>query len=492
MRTKKLNKIIYLLILGTFYFTPEIFSQSLSLDDAVEYALKHSPKIQQYNEKLEQKKYSDLEAFGNFLPQINLVASYNHLNDPLSIDLNPIRDAMIEMQASNQVEFANIYNLMQNGAALSDAQRSALYSQYSVSLESLLPSFEKVLKKQDYRTATIIGIQPLFVGGKLISAKNYSSDEKESAEIELKQISDQIIKETVQGYLSVVLLNDVIKTRKDVLEGMNHHKAQAEKLLNEGIIANYNLLRAEVAVANAEVNLLGDQNKLSVALLSFKNTIGKNLNDDVIISDSLIYYPINDQVDSLVSESMQNQPILQMIEIKRDEASQKYKIEQSNFLPTISAFGKYELIPDDLSALEPKWAVGIQASINLFNGLKDYSKLQNAEHLEEELKYLRADTQQKINLLVNKNFRDVENSSEKYDKIKTNIELAKENLRLNEKRFETGLGTSLEVIDAQLSLEKNLIDSKNALYEYYKSLSELYQSTGNPEKVITILNTKEL
>ena len=115
------------------------------------------------------------------------------------------------------------------------------------------------------------------------------------------------------------------------------------------------------------------------------------------------------------------------------------------------------MIPGDLSALEPKWAVGIQASINIFNGLKDYSKLQNAEHLEEELKYLQADTQQKINLLVNKNFRDVENASEKYDKIKTNIELAKENLRLNEKRFETGLGTSLEVIDAQLSLEKNLI-----------------------------------
>ena len=491
MLNKKLNKIIYFLILGTIT-NPITFSQSLSLDDAVEYALKHSPKIQQYNEKLEQKKYSDLEAFGNFLPQINLVASYNHLNDPLSIDLNLIREAMIEMQASNQVEFSNINNLMQNGAALSESQRSALYSQYSGLLESLLPSFEKILKKQDYRTTTIIGIQPLFVGGKLISAKNYTSDEKEAAKVELKQISDQIIKETVQGYLSVVLLNDVIKTRKDVLEGMDHHKAQAEKLLNEGIIANYNLLRAKVAVANAEVNLLEDQNKLSIALLAFKNTIGKDLNDEINISDSFMYYPINDQVDSLVDESMQNQPVLKMLEIKRDEASQKYKIERSNFLPTISAFGKYELIPGDLSALEPKWAVGIQASINIFNGLKDYSKLQNAEHLEEELKYLQADTQQKINLLVNKNFRDVENASEKYDKIKTNIELAKENLRLNEKRFETGLGTSLEVIDAQLSLEKNLIDSKNALYEYYKSLSELYQSIGSPEKVLTIWNRKEL
>jgi len=86
----------------------------------------------------------------------------------------------------------------------------------------------------------------------------------------------------------------------------------------------------------------------------------------------------------------------------------------------------------------------------------------------------------------------VQNAKEKYEKVKTNIALAKENLRQNEKRFETGLGTSLEVIDAELSLEKNLIESKNALYEYYKSLSELYQSIGNPEKVLTIWNKKEL
>lgn len=483
--------IIYIILLGIVNI-PLTMSQTLSLNDAVEYALKHNPKIMQYNEKLEQKKYSDQQSWGNFLPQINLVASYNHLNDPLTIDLNPIRDAMIQIQSSNQVEFANIYNLLQGNAPLSELQRAGLYSQYSNSLNGLLPSFEKILKKQDYRTASIIGIQPLFVGGKLISAKKYTADEKHSAEIELKQVKDEVIKETIQSYLAVVLLNDVIKTRQDVLDGMNRHKGQAEKLFKEGIIANYHLLRAEVAVADAEVSLMEDKNKLSVALLSFKNIIGKDQNDDVEISDSLLYSETKDNLDTLITEAMNDQPIIQILELKKDAASQNYKIERSNFLPVVSAFGKYELIPDDLSALEPRWAVGIQASINLFNGFKDYNKLQTAAHLEEEVKFMQADIERKINLLVNKNYRDVINAQEKYIKLKTNISLAKENLRLNEKRFETGLGTSLEVIDAQLSLEKNLIDSKNALYEYYKSLSELYQSTGKPEKVLTIWNKKEL
>ncbi len=484
-------KILYP-VLAIVVFAVKGYAQSITLDQAIEYAIKHNPKIKQYNEKLEQKKYSDFEALGNFLPQVNLVGNYNHLNDPLSIDLNPIREAMIKMQSGTQVEFANIYNILQNNTPLSDMQRAVLYSQYSNELNNLLPSFEKTLKKQDYKTATLIAVQPLFVGGKLIAAKNYTSDEKKSAEYELKQIQNEVTKETIQAYISVVLLSDVTKTRKDVLNVMIKHKEQAEKLLKEGLIGNYNLLRAEVAVADAELRLMEDENKFSVALLSFKNSLGMDLNEDVSISDSLLYSSSTDNLDTLINEAMNYQPMLKILELKQDAATQKYNIERSNFLPTISAFGKYELIPDDLSALEPRWAVGVQASINLFNGLKDYSKIQSAIHLEEEVNYLKVDTQRKISLLVNKNFKDVQNAKEKYHKVLTNIALAKENLRLNEKRFETGLGTSLEVIDAELSLEKNLIESKNALFEYYKSLSELYFITGNPENVLTIWNKKEL
>lgn len=487
------NRYFFLLLsVLSNYFITIGFAQTIDLENAIDFALKHNPKIKQYEERLKQKQFDDLGSIGNFMPVINFTGSYNHLNDPLLIDLGPIRDAMIQMQSSNQVEMANIYNIIQGNSPLNDLQRAGLYNQYSNTLNGLLPPFEKTLKKQDFRTATIVGIQPLFVGGKLIAAKNYTSDEKHSAEFELTQIRNGIVKETIQSYLGVVLLNDIIKTRKDVLTGMCYHKEQAEKLFKEGLIANYNLLRAQVAVADAELHLMEDQNKMSIALLAFKNTIGKDLNEKVEISDSLSYSALSDSLNKLIQEALDNQPILKILELKQDAALQKYKMERSNFLPTVSAFGKYELIPEDLSALEPKWAVGIQLSFNLFNGLKDYNKLQSAIHLEEEVKYLQADTQQKINLIVNKNYKDVQNAKSKYEKVKTNILLAKENLRQNEKRFETGLGTSLEVIDAELSLEKNLIESKNALYEYFKSLSELYLSTGNPDRVLTIWNKKEL
>lgn len=466
-------------------------AQSLSLEEAIDFSLKHNPKVKQYEERLAQKEYANLEATGNFLPQINLVGSYNHLNDPLLMDLSPIRSAMINLQANNQVEFANIYNLLQGNPVLTDVQRTALFGQYSNNLDTKIPAFTKTLKDQDYRTATLVGIQPLFIGGKLLAAKNYAADEEEAAVLELKQVKDEVTKETVQTYLSIVLISDVIKTRNDVLSGIKKHKEQAEKLYKEGIIANYHLLRADVAVADAEVNLMEDKNKLELALISFKNVLGLDINEQVIIYDSLCFRQVNEFLDTLLLDAQTNQPIFRILELKKDAAAQKYNVERSSFLPTISAFGKYELIPDELSALEPKWAVGIQASINLFNGLKDYSKLQSAEHLEEEIKYLQTDVKNKISLMVNKNYKDVINAEEKFKKLNSNIELAEENLNLNVKRFSTGLSTSLEVIDAQLALQKILIDRKKTLYDYFSSITELYQSIGNPLKVLTVLNKKE-
>jgi len=468
-----------------------IVAQSFGLEEAVDFSLDHNPRIKQYEERLVQKEYSNLESTGNFLPQINLTGSYNHLNDPLVMDLSPIRTAMINIQANNQVEFTNIYNLLQGNQALTEVQRSALLGQYTGYLESKIPSFTKTLKDQDYRSATLIGIQPIFAGGKLIAAKNYSSDEEEVAKLELEQVKEQITKETIQAYLNVILLKDVIKTRTEVLNGIKYHKEQAEKLFKEGIIANYHLLRADVAVADAEISLMEDRNRYDLAIISLKNTIGMDINQEIEIDDSLSFSPMTEVLDTLQNNAQINQPLLKIIELKKDAAVQKYNLERSSFLPTISAYGKYELIPDELSALEPKWAVGLQASINLFNGFKDYSKVQNAEHLEEEINYLQADIKNKIDLLVNKTYKDVLNAKEKYEKLNSNLDLARENQRLNSKRFSTGLGTSLEVIDAHLALQKVLMDRDRALYDYFNSMTELFQSTGNTKTLITIWNKKE-
>jgi len=465
--------------------TLSVFAQKTTMEQAVTTALERNQKIKQFNERIEQKKFQEMESWGNFLPQINFVGSYNHLNKKIDIDLEPIRQAMIQLQTGNQVTFATLQN-----PALTAQQKAAIAAQAKAGLEAALPPFVEGVKEQDYKMGTFIGIQPLFLGGKLWAAKNAAADEKIAAEIELKKTKDEIIQETVNNYLSVVLVSDIIKTRKDVLAGIVRHRERAEKLLREGLIANYHLLRAKVAEAEAERNLNDDKNKLSVAYLALKNSMGIT-DEEIIVDDSLIYKSATDSLENYIAKALNGNAVLKLIAIKRDAVEQKYVADRSNFLPQLAAFGKYEVFPQYLSLLEPRWAVGINLNFNLFNGFKDYTKLQATIHMEDELKFMEADVKSKIGLLVNKTYKDILNARDKYNKLETSISLADENLRLNEKRFETGLGTSLEVIDARLSYEKIQVDRKVALFEYYKSINELLQATGEPENILSIWNKKE-
>ncbi len=479
---------IIILFAASFDF---LNAQSISLNDAVNTALKNNPKIKQYEEKYKQKKYADLEAWGNFLPKINLTASYTHMNDPLQINLNQVKDVIVNLQAQDQAELTNFYSILQSGTPLSAQQKGMVFQQAYSQLESAIPSFTDELKKQDFKTATITAVQPIFTGGKILAAKKYASDELEASQIELDKTKDEVIKETVTNFLTVVLLTDIVKTRINILNGMNKHEARAERLLQEGIIANFNAMRAKVAVADAERNLFDDKNKLDLAKSALRISLGIPDDAPIQITDSLVYSDALSGFNSYLDRAMESQPVLKIIALKKDAAHQKLNSERANFLPQAGLFGKYEMYPQYLSALEPRWAVGLQISFNIFNGFRDYASLQSASHLEDEVGYLKAEAERNIRLLINKNFKDAENSRERYLKTKTSIALAEENVRLNEKRFETGLGTSLEVIDAELTLEQNEIASRLSLYNYYKSLAALNINAGNSAEIINIWNNVE-
>lgn len=481
----------YYSLLLLFFIASQFKAQELNVRDAVNLALENNEKIKQYKERLEQKEYEKMASWGNFLPTINLEGSYTHLNKEMQIDLGAIRDGMIQLQAKTQVEIANIYSLLQTQTQLSQQQRAGLFSQYSAQLDGLLPEFVQTFKKQNYYQAAFVGVQPLFLGGKLLAAKDFATAEEKAAEIELKKTQNEVISEVLVNCFNYLLVKQVVETRKNVLAGMQNHEKDAQKLFDEGLIANYHLLRAKVAVSEAERNLSDDQNNLDLAMIALKSSLGISDSANISLTDSLQFFNSNIELESCLNNAEYNQPLLQIIEQKKVAATQKFNVERSNFLPQLAAFGKYELYPEYLSSLEPRWAIGVQLKFNIFNGFKDYTKLQSAIHLENEVDFIKANAKRQVNLWVNKAYKDVDNFKTKYQKLESSMNLANENLRMNEKRFDTGMGTSLEVIDARLSLEKIEIDRLVSINQYYKSLTELNLATGNPLNVLNVWENRE-
>jgi outer membrane protein TolC len=483
------TELLFVFLLMAFQMTVP----ALTLEEAVTIALQNNQKIHQYNERIRGKTFDEKNAMGNLAPVISLNAGYTHMDDPLTMSLDPIRDAMISLQARDQVQFANIQSQMKGGPAI-DNPASAMYqSVYKTAcgaLDKAIPHFIDTLKEQDYPSLSATIVQPIFTGGKIIAGIKAAHADKEVAVSEFKKIRNEVIGELINYYLSTAYVHDVVLVRKEVLSAMEKHQQNAAKLAEQGMIARYHLLRAEVAVSEAQRNLLNDMNNYDIACLA----LHKSINDSTVQIDtlqSLKLTIVSDSLELFVNNAMKGQPVFEILHGKQAMVKEKVKVQVAGFLPQIAAFGKYEFFTDYLSALEPDWAVGITATLPIFNGLKNVTSLQSARSLEKELHYVENATEDDIRLWVEKAYKDMRNNEVRYKLLNADLRLAEENMRQCKSRFENGYGTSLEVIDAQLVLEKNRIERLTAVHDYCKSLLDLTMAGGNPEQFLTWFSREE-
>lgn len=464
-------------------------TMKLNFETAVGLALQKNSKVQQYREKLNSKKYDHLSALGSYVPSVSLQSSYTRIKSPLTFDLNPIRDALISLEAQDMIQDINLQNQIKGNPAITSDSKiyKDLYSQIQSGLQNGIPPFLDTLKEQQYPSASVVVVQPVFTGMRITAASKAANADKQAAQFDLERIQNEVTKETLIHCVNLIVVKELIVIRRNVLEDMQRHLQKAQALVEQGMIARYQFLRAKVAVAEAERNLEDELNRYEVVQLAIKKNCAIPDSEKIALTDTLVYTIVTDSIGQYENRAQCRQPIFHIINKNMEMAKQKVVALKGVMYPQISVFGKYELFKDYLSALEPQWAFGVQASFNLFNGGKNLAAIQSAFHLTKEIEQIGITAKREISMWINKAYRDMRSAESRYMRLDTDLELATENLHQCQSRFESGYGTSLEVIDAELVLERNKIDRLVALGEYYKALAELNAAAGDSYEMIKFI-----
>jgi len=451
----------------------------LSLKAAVDSALNNNPQIKQYRERVKQKEYLIKAARGNYFPSLNASGGYTYLSKNPEVNMGQIKSSLDK-------------NIQQYGKAIakSGALTPEALSMLTGIIQGLgqLPAYNIRIDKKTFPNFNITAVQPIYTGGKITAGLGYAKADAENARQLLQQIRNTVTREIIKNYYGVVLLKEVIITRKNVLSGMQKHESQAEKAFKIGMISTEELLRAKVAVANAERSLSDDQNRLSLAQLALITNMGMTQDAGFVCISSLKFIAFPIKLANLQDEALLHQPIFKMIDQKEEMVKQKQAVDLSAFLPQVTAWGEFSAFQDQYPVIMPPVMVGIQAKINLFNGLKKVNEMKATNHLKRQIAYARQYAQDRVNLWVNQSYRKAQNEQERYIKMQPTLALSAENLKITEKRFQEGLSKSIDVIDARLLDEKIQLERLQTLYDYYMALSEVYLSTGQPGKAVRILN----
>jgi outer membrane protein TolC len=447
----------------------------ISFEDALQRMLSSNDSVIAAKSEEDQRRYEKSAAFGLYFPKIETKANAVRLSEPVTVDLNDIRTAILEVQKATL-----------SGAGLTPAQVNAV----NQATAAKVPPFEKTLVEDRFITVDA-GIKgPIFTGGKISAANDAATARIHEASYKLDDTRNRLISELVSRYFGLRLASKVVEVRKLVLEGMTHHLSDSKALEKNGMIARVERLHAEVSYADAERELKKSERTRDLSITALNNTLSSN--GQIEPSTALFIFSDIEAVELFQRSAIEKNPLLKQIQTNRDLAHALYNKELSAFSPDIFYYGNYNLYGYKTPESMPKWMVGVGATATIFEGFSGYEKVRAARSQEERVLALENKARKDIRTLVDKNYQELMLSLEQYHSIQSSFTFAEEYLRVREKAFKEGAATSLDVVDARLAFAKVRIDRLKAVYDFDVALSSLLEASGMSSQFIQYLHRKDV
>jgi len=317
--------------------------------------------------------------------------------------------------------------------------------------------------------------QLLFDFGKTLAATQVA---RKLAEVSAEgvELQRQLIALTVkEAYTNILLAQRLIRVQEQAVERAELNLASAKGFLDVGTQPLSTVVRAEVDVANAKVDLINARNALRTARVALNTAMALDVNIPIEIKDNLEYEPVTLDRTALRAEALRQSPEYRQAKLQTSAAQASVQVASRNFLPNVSGTGSYGGSQLDLN---PNWSLGLAFTWNIFDG---GNRIAAYDEAKANLGAAAARTKAaELTLIQNLEQAEiaVEAAQERIQAAQVVIASAQENFRLAQGRFDVGVGTILELTDAQLALTQASNTEAQALADYRIALAQLDRAAG--------------
>ncbi len=259
---------------------------------------------------------------------------------------------------------------------------------------------------------------------------------------------------------------------------------------DQGLVAEYDLITAGVRLQNIIPEMLQTKNAVQLAILQLKALMGVDLEVPLGIKGSLENYENEMYADLLDSDlSLMNNSDLRQIDLQLEQLKKVYELRTSEYLPTLTANFNYQYMSqnNDFRFKDYRWdpyaTAGVTLSIPIFDGGRKHNDIKEAKLSVDQVKLQREDAERQIKLMLQNQINQIANSIEQVNSLKTAKEQAEKGYEIALKRYETGMGTIVDVNQAALGLTNTGLQYNNAIYDYVSAKSELEKVIGADQPI---------
>lgn len=329
---------------------------------------------------------------------------------------------------------------------------------------------------------------PLYTGGRSAATRQIAESRVNEAQTDLQMVQLQLLKRLSDLYFSNQMIKQVVTVRERAVRTIDAQVNKASRFEQEGLITALDKMQADVALAEANRELLlakRQQADLQAALQSLLEVeqltcLSTDIPQPIALQNTAEWY---------VEQARNANPAYKKLAEKLTQTDSLIEIEKGKNLPEFFFAGTYELNRDATPLTEPDWSVGLGFRYNFITPVGRNASIQAAMAKREQVRLSKAQTDADIKLGIESTYRAVLEHLEQFELLEQDIKLGRENARLQNRAFEEGMATSLDVTSAELKLAAVEVKSLNAAFLYVSSLAHLTQLSGQPEQLSIILPT---
>lgn len=442
--------------------------RTLTLDEAIQIALKQNPDIQKQLQEIQRTKGQIIQVTAQAVPNLVSNGSFTYQDNRLrsnnsSSGFNlPANTYVIpSLTGGPSLDLADLFNSTGNSSAPGNAS-------YSVSLQVQ---------------------QLIYNGGAVGAAIRAARLTADNSYYQLRETVEQIVNTTKNQFAEVLLNESLITIQQEQVKLLGSQLKDQQNRFEAGTVPRFDVLQAEVALANQYPLLINAQNNFRLAQIRLARTLGVDYRPDRTerppfrCIGRLDVTPMNVSIPDAVAVALENRASLKLAKQNIGVQQENLNVAKAGYQPTIRGSFGHSLVSDrrsgeDLTKSDNGWTAGLTMSWNVFDGGATYGNVRQARATLISTAITYEDVRRGVELEVQDALFRLRQSRELVNSQRENVGKAEEALRLSRARLSAGAGTQLDVLNAQVALSQAQVTELQARFNYNVALADLRRATG--------------
>ncbi|HHE08161.1 MAG TPA: TolC family protein [Chlorobaculum parvum] len=403
----------------------------LTLDEALHMTREHNPKSRQAAEALNAADAKITESRSGYYPQLSAKAGYRYLNPVAEMNFNGM-----------PMKFVPNDNY--------DAKIEA---------DVMLYDFGRTGRKVDL-------------------AKVGRASAEIRQEITLRDLSLA----TVHAFYSVLFLQKAVEVQQKEIDALQQNLDHMQKRYAEGLATRFDLLTTQVRLAAAGNRKIDYQTQLQNQEISLRRLCGLDENAPLNLKGSFDISTTDMNADRLAAKALARRPEIMLARENLKAANHEKSLAAKEGMPKImgsASWGTTNGYVPNINVIRPNMSYGLEVQLPLFTGFRTSAATREAVAMKRSAEQQQIDTEQMTRAEVQQSLNDLKSSEQKIKTTRLQVEQANLAAKHARIRYDNGLATTLDLLDAEASLAEASLAHLQARYEYVLNAYALRRASGD-------------